>query len=270
MFNKFFRKALRKQGLPSLVPGASTHADAVQHYLRGNGVEIGAFKTPIPGIRPVYVDRFGHYANEPTGAEYLGDACALPFHDRSLDYVATSHVIEHVANPVAAFKEWCRVLKHEGIIYMVVPDRRLTFDHPRPLTPVPHILDDFARGTTQVDGTHIDDFTYGVDLSLFSPATPPERVQAEREALAASYRERIAQGLEINIHFHTYEPPQMTALIEETNHLLGGPTIHVLHAVERFPAENPIGFLIIAQVRHPLIARAPHQGPALRPDARRF
>jgi SAM-dependent methyltransferase len=270
VFPDIFRKALRKRGLPSFIPGQATHADVVPHYLHGNGVEIGAFKTPIPGIAPVYVDRFGHYANEPTGAEYLGDACALPFHTRSLDYVATSHVIEHVANPVAAFKEWCRVLKHDGIIYMVVPDRRLTFDHPRPLTAVPHILDDFAHGTTQVDGTHIDDFTFGVDWALFSPATPPDNAQAEREALAASYRERIAQGLEINIHFHTYEPEQMFALIAGANEVLGGPKIEVLHAVERFPAENPIGFLVLARVRHPLIARRAHKGTALRSDAQRF
>lgn len=75
------------------------HSDVVPKYLTGLGVEIGAFKTPIPGVKPIYVDLFSHYAGEATLAEYYGDACSLPFYDSSLHYVATSHVLEHVANP---------------------------------------------------------------------------------------------------------------------------------------------------------------------------
>ncbi|HEY5551003.1 MAG TPA: methyltransferase domain-containing protein, partial [Opitutaceae bacterium] len=145
------------------------NTDIVPRYLAGSGVEIGAFKTPIPGIRPVYVDRFANYAGEPTHADFYGDACELPFHDSSLRYVASSHVLEHVANPFAALAEWFRVLKHGGCIYMVVPDRRRTFDHARPLTDVAHMLADFRNGTTQSDATHIDDFVHGVDWRTFSP-----------------------------------------------------------------------------------------------------
>lgn len=238
-------------------------------------MEIGAFRTPIPGITPIYVDRFGHYANQPTLADYYGDACALPFHDQSLAYVATSHVIEHVANPLAAFQEWCRVLRHNGVIYMVVPDRRFTFDHPRPLTPVEHMVQDFRNRTTQVDGTHIDDFTFGVDWSLFSPATPTERVEQERADLARSYRERIAQGLEINIHFHTFEPGTMVALLEAANKVVGIPDRIRVEAVhERFPMDNPIGFLVVARVKKSQQQRAwalaNPVSVALRADARRL
>ena len=45
-----------------------------------------------------------------------------------------------------------------GIIYMVVPDRRHTWDHARPLTPPEHMWEDYIAGTSQVDGTHINDF----------------------------------------------------------------------------------------------------------------
>ncbi len=231
--------------------GPLEHADLVPDYLHGTGVEIGAFKTPIPGIRPIYVDRFTHYAGEPSGAEYFGDACQLPVRDASLDYVASSHLIEHTANPIAAFTEWCRVLKDKGIIYMVVPHRKLTFDHTRPLTTVEHMVEDFHRNIGQVDGTHIDDFTLGIDWTLFSPATPPERIAEERAKLAAEYRTNIDAGREINIHFHTFEPEQMKALIEAANALPIGARIEVLRTEHLFSRSRPDGFLLIARVSKP-------------------
>lgn len=253
------------------------HHHFVPRYLHGIGVEIGAFTTPVPGIRPIYFDRFGHYAGQPTLAEYQGDACALPVHDASVDHVVTSHVIEHVADPVSAFREWCRVLKDQGIIYMVVPHRALMFDRTRPLTPVEHMLHDHAMGTTQVDGTHIDDFVYGVDWSLFSPATPPGEERAARDRQAQEYRTAIAEGREINIHFHTFEPDQLVRLIEAVNALPDAAArMEVLEVVSPFSRSRPDGFLLVARVHKPGAPRSvrgapvPERAAVLRPDARRF
>ena len=121
------------------------HLDIVAQYLREPGIEIGAFTTPVPGIKPIYLDRFAEYAGIATLNDYIGDACDLPFYDSSLRYVVTSHVLEHVANPLAALSEWYRVLMHGGIIYAVIPDRRKTFDRNRALTTVDHIYEDFKK-----------------------------------------------------------------------------------------------------------------------------
>ena len=150
-------------------------------------MEIGAYIRPIPGITPIYVDRYPHYAGEDTGAEYYGDAGDLPFYDGSLDYVASSHLLEHSANPLQALAEWFRVLKHGGIIYAVIPDRTRTFDHPRPLTEVAHMVEDFRKGTTMADPTHIEEFAFGVDWKAFSPDSDPADYQKEREAYAATW-----------------------------------------------------------------------------------
>jgi SAM-dependent methyltransferase len=249
------------------------HTDTAPRYLQGRGVEIGAFKTPIPGIKPVYVDRFAVYANERTHAEYYGDACDLPFHDSSLQYVASSHVLEHVANPLAALAEWFRVLEHGGCIYMVVPDRRSTFDHRRPLTEVAHMLDDYRRGTTQSDATHLDDFVYGIDWRTFSPATDPANEKGARDELAGTYRRSVAAGLEINIHFHTFETSSVIALIETGNReSIWGGTIRVVETAGEFPSSNPNGFLVIARVHKRMGARwkALWSPKGLRADARRF
>ncbi len=230
------------------------HQEIVKKYLtdtgKETGVEIGAFKTPIPDISPVYVDRFNEYANEKTLADYYGDCSDLPFKDCSLSYVVTSHVIEHVANPLTAFLEWYRVLQHNGIIYMVVPHRKKTFDHLRPLTTVEHIIDDYKNKVTQADGTHIEDFVLGVDWNQYSPATPPDQVDEEKAKLVATYKTSISNHHEINIHFHTFEPESMLELINKASHVLNvAGEFKVLEMIDDFPSSNPNGFLYVIEVK---------------------
>lgn len=228
-----------------------THEEKVARWIGTGkiGVEIGAFKTPIPGIKPFYVDRFAEFAGERCLADFLGDATALPFHDDSLDYVVSSHVLEHVANPIAALAEWYRVLRPGGIIYMVVPDRRYTWDHARALTTVDHLLEDFDRGTTPVDATHIDEFVTGVDWSTYSPATPPADVPGKQAELMAIYHAAVSAGREINIHFHVFEPANLDGLITR---LSEWPRTRfqwrVVDRAERFPTGNPNGCLIVIHV----------------------
>jgi Methyltransferase domain len=232
------------------------HLDLVSRFLYGPGVEIGAFKTPIPGIKPTYLDRFSEYADEPTLADYYGDACELPFYDSSLQYVATSHVLEHVANPLAALSEWFRVLRHGGIVYMVIPDFSKTFDHGRPLTTKEHMLEDFRNRMTQVDGTHINDLVYGVDWSTFSPSTQPHELKAAQDEMASVYRRTIAAGSEINIHFHTFNSASAVALIETGNsEKLWDGKIDVIKVCENFPGSCPDGFLIVARVKKTIQSR---------------
>jgi SAM-dependent methyltransferase len=242
-----------------------THTEKVARWLApleragGIGTEIGAFKTPLPGIHPVYVDRFAEYANEPCLADFFGDATALPFRDDSLAYVASSHVLEHVANPIAAFAEWYRVLRPGGIIYLVVPDRRYTFDHQRPLTTVAHLVDDFERGTTQSDATHIDDFVDGVDWSTYSPATPPREVPQKKDELKSVYRTAVASGNEINIHFHVFE---LATVLELVTYLRGYARTRfdweIADRAETFPADRPDGALAVIRVKTRWLDRARH------------
>lgn len=249
------------------------HLDLVAGLLVSPGVEIGAFKTPIPGISPVYVDRFIEYANDATMAEYFGDSADLPFVDSSLNYVATSHVIEHVANPLGAFFEWYRVLRHNGIIYMVVPDRRLSFDRTRPLTTVDHMIQDYRHQVTQCDGTHIEDFVYNVDWKDFSPSTPEAKVAEEREALSRSYQKEIASGSEINIHFHTFEPDTMVELLKRANEVLplNGGSIALLRLEPVFPSSRPDGFLVVAKINKPgNMPELNSQSGIFRADARKL
>lgn len=69
----------------------------------------------------------------------LGDD--LPFKDNTLDYVLSSHVIEHFFDPVKALREWHRVIKPGGYIFIIAPHKERTFDKPREVTPVSELMD---------------------------------------------------------------------------------------------------------------------------------
>ncbi len=59
----------------------------------------------------------------------------------TFDYVIASHVIEHTPNLVKFLKEIIEILNPGGILFLVVPDKRFTFDVNRPETTFGQILE---------------------------------------------------------------------------------------------------------------------------------
>ncbi len=58
------------------------------------------------------------------GESVRGDILNLPLKNECLDFIVTFHVLEHVEDIRKALSEFIRVLKHDGVIYAVMPDRR--------------------------------------------------------------------------------------------------------------------------------------------------
>lgn len=110
-------------------------------------------------------ERFGH----PTNVDYLADATNLYFaKECEFDFVCSSHVLEHVANPIKALYEWKRVIKEGGIIYCGIPDKRFTFDYRRQRTILSHLIKDYQKDINQNDTTHIQDLVDNWDERMDS------------------------------------------------------------------------------------------------------
>jgi SAM-dependent methyltransferase len=94
------------------------HFDA---YLRGDGIDIGCGDDPL---RPI------------TGSVVAwdipqGDAQVMAgVSDGRFDFVYSSHCLEHLPDVPDALRNWCRILKPGGCLYVTVPDYQL-YEHHR-------------------------------------------------------------------------------------------------------------------------------------------
>ena len=127
-------------------------------YISGEGIEIGALNNPLPlptGVRITYVDCVpmerlkAAYpdAQKITPPDVVDDGEALSsFADASQDFVIANHFLEHSQDPIRTVQTFLRVLKTGGIAFMALPDKRMTFDVDRPVTPFEHLMKDYTQG----------------------------------------------------------------------------------------------------------------------------
>jgi SAM-dependent methyltransferase len=99
--------------------------------------------------------------------------------DDAYDAVLASHVLEHLANPLGALAEWCRVVRPGGYLMLVVPHRDGTFDHLRPVTSLTHMRDDAKHQTGEDDLTHLQEIIELHDLAR-DPGAPDRQAFEQR------------------------------------------------------------------------------------------
>lgn len=83
--------------------------ETAQRYCRGSGIDVGANQWPFPGATPVD-DSVGQHALR-----------LDRFDDGSLDFVFSSHCLEHIARWQDALRLWIRKLKPGGILFLYLP-----------------------------------------------------------------------------------------------------------------------------------------------------
>jgi ubiquinone/menaquinone biosynthesis C-methylase UbiE len=211
------------------------------------GLEIGAHTNPVAGLSPYYTDAVVDFAGSAGRVDFLSDARALPLPDNTLDYLVSSHVLEHLPDPIAALHEWHRVLRPGGLLYLVVPDKRYTFDQPRPITTAEHLLRDFREGTSVADASvHVDEFVFQTDWSRLSPTTAPADRPARQAAARDAYLRDLEQGRPIDIHYHTFTPESLNAVLHAAGFVGGESTsFTVLAGAERYPPGREDGIALL-------------------------
>lgn len=112
-----------KQGFYAdyLTVGGASHAifPRALKYCHGTGIDVGAGLWPLPGATAVDVWR------GPGAGKLISD-----FDDRSLDYVFSSHCLEHIENWREALAEWVRKLRPDGTIFLYLPHPYCAIWHP--------------------------------------------------------------------------------------------------------------------------------------------
>jgi hypothetical protein len=123
-------------------------SELAHKYCKGNGVELGAAShnpfnlEDCVNVAPQIDEKFYSESQvkmgeKPQVIDLYGTADNIPVEDHSIDYVISSHVVEHVPDLIGAFLEWNRALKDYGIIFIIAPKRdALPSDIGRPLSKI--------------------------------------------------------------------------------------------------------------------------------------
>jgi len=141
-------------------------------------------------------DTFHFYSRKAPGRRFIGEGADLRvIPSGKYDFVLSSHMLEHSANPLRALDEWRRVLKPGGTLVLVVPARDGAFDHRRPITTLAHLIEDFDKNMNEDDLTHLAEVLQLHDLSRDPGVTD-----------AGKFRERAEQNAEFrSLHHHVFD-----------------------------------------------------------------
>lgn len=134
-------------------------------YLDGlRGIEIGGSASNAFGLNTINIDytpamtvykldeirTCGDYM--PVDIVAFGEK--LPFTDNSWDFIVTSHVLEHIANPIKGLLEWHRVIRPGGFLFLLVPHKERMFDKDLPRTTLEELIKRFETDFKSTDYGH--------------------------------------------------------------------------------------------------------------------
>ncbi len=180
--------------------------------LSGKGLEIGPLHRPMCKHDSMQVDYIDRYTVKELRAEYpelkeldliepdiIGDAEDLSvIKDQAYDFLISAHVIEHMKNPLQALKNWMRIIKPGGLIYLIAPDKRAIFDHPRSRTQLAHMILDYKEPSKLRDYEHYLDYA--------------AHVHDKRGESTIEEANRLIET-DYSIHYHVFTPADMLELL---------------------------------------------------------
>jgi len=105
------------------------------------------------------------YANR-EGLQYICEGSKLSrIKNEQYDFVLSCNNLEHLANPISAILEWRRVIKKDGYVLLILPNKKSNFDHKRSITLMSHLIDDYKNNIDETDLTHLEEILTHHDLS---------------------------------------------------------------------------------------------------------
>lgn len=142
---------------------------------------------------------------KPAGRQHIAEATALAeLPTGAYDFVLSSHMLEHTANPILALSEWTRLLMEGGALVLLLPNKNHTFDHRRPVTTMAHLIADFNAGMAEDDLTHLPEI-----LALHDLKRDPEAGDM------AAFKSRSMRNAENRcLHHHVFDKHHAVDLVE--------------------------------------------------------
>jgi SAM-dependent methyltransferase len=219
---------------PGLHEGALTE-HFLDAYCRGRGAEIGPGRRRLGAReRTVSFDRFRRFARIPaTDVDVLADAAVLPLQNEVLDYVISSHCLEHVPDPLICLEEWLRVLKPTANLLLILPHLDRTFDRGRPVSTLEHHLAERGLVNDLDSPLHFDEWERRVLRDRPGWLSNPG---AKRPDGSLNPRYAAERG---RIHYHCWTQDEVIRILQHLR-------CKIVAAIELLP-ERPDSFLVVAR-----------------------
>jgi len=180
-------------------------------------------------------ETFRYHWRHKRGRQYFSEATDLGFaSDDAYDFLISSHMLEHSANPIRALMEWKRVIKPDGGLLLVLPHRDGTFDRRRPVTPLQHLIEDFEQGMGEEDLSHVPEILELHDYTL-------DPGGAEPVAFAARCRDNFKNR---SLHQHVFDTRLAVELVDllqfQVLAVETAPPYHIAIAAVRTALDEPV------------------------------
>jgi ubiquinone/menaquinone biosynthesis C-methylase UbiE len=78
--------------------------------------------------KTVFKEEENEMCGESLPVDIVAQGDSIPVPDESYDFIVSSHVLEHFPDPIRALKEWQRIVKEGGYIFIIIPHKERTFD----------------------------------------------------------------------------------------------------------------------------------------------
>lgn len=158
--------------------GSCPRERAVFHLIdkQGTGLEIGPSHNPIAPKKKGYtVQVLDHCSADELRAKYKGHGLNLdnieevdfvtqgqPLPEligktQCYDWIIASHVVEHIPDLISFLQQCEQLLKPNGVLSLVVPDKRYCFDYFQPLSTTGMLLDAYTQKRTRPSAGQVFD-----------------------------------------------------------------------------------------------------------------
>ncbi|MBN1296557.1 methyltransferase domain-containing protein [bacterium] len=169
------------------------------------------------------------------------------------DFIIASHVIEHTPDLIRFFQDIDNLLTPNGVLSLVIPDKRYCFDHFRPLTGLARVVDAYEnRAHIHSPGTAAEHFIYYVTADgrhgWNSDARPHLCLNHSIEDTRQLIRQIRDTGKYFDLHAWCFTPASFAFLVSSLTEL----DFIRLHILSSFPTTGFEFFVSMSRTPPPI------------------
>lgn len=133
-------------------------------------------------------------------------------------WVIASHVIEHTPDLIGFLKECASVLEDEGILNIIVPDKRYCFDHFRPVSSLSEVIDAYLEKRTVHSPGKVADYfaniaTKSNKLAWTSFENGEYSSLYSKSMVAEMFQESLESKTYVDLHSWCFTPASFQLLL---------------------------------------------------------